>query len=217
VSFGLGAHNNLRASDVETLGLEGLRLSFQYGNEQVHVRLPLLGRHSVYGALAAAAVGLKLGLGWDEIVKGLRDPSSELRMAVLPGLSGSTLLDDTYNASPASTIAALNLLAEMSGRKVAVLGDMLELGSYEAEGHRLVGRRAAEVAEQVVVVGLLGRLIGEESLSAGLSASQVHFAKNNEEAVSALRELLQDGDFVLVKGSRGMAMERIVQPLVRCG
>jgi UDP-N-acetylmuramoyl-tripeptide--D-alanyl-D-alanine ligase len=124
-------------------------------------------------------------------------------------------LDDTYNASPTSTVAALNLLSEMDGRKVAVLGDMLELGSYEVQGHRLVGRRAAEVASLLVTVGDLGKLIAEEALSVGMPAAAVRIARDNDEAVSALQDTLAQGDFVLIKGSRGMAMEDIVARLAR--
>jgi UDP-N-acetylmuramoyl-tripeptide--D-alanyl-D-alanine ligase len=134
---------------------------------------------------------------------------------VVAGVHGTTILDDTYNASPASTLAALNLLSEMEGRKVAVLGDMLELGGYEVEGHKLVGRRAAGAVSVLVAVGTLGQLIGREALDAGMPPSMVHIVEDNDGAVGALEGLLREGDFVLVKGSRGMAMENIVARLAR--
>jgi UDP-N-acetylmuramoyl-tripeptide--D-alanyl-D-alanine ligase len=165
--------------------------------------------------LAAAAVGLRVGLQWDEILSGLEDKSARVRLLVVPAIRGTTILDDTYNASPDSTRAALNLLSELDGRKVAVLGDMLELGSYEAEGHRLVGRRAAEVLSVLVTVGKLGRLIAEEALAAGMLPSSVHSVRGNREAVEVLDSVLAEGDFVLVKGSRGLAMESIVAELAR--
>jgi UDP-N-acetylmuramoyl-tripeptide--D-alanyl-D-alanine ligase len=213
VLYGLQANNDLWADEIRTLGLEGLRLRLHYKDQSVHVRLPLLGRHSVYGALAAVAVGLHVGLEWEDIFAGLRDPSAQVRLLVTRGAQGATLLDDSYNASPASTVAALNLLVEMDGRKVAVLGDMLELGAYETEGHRLVGRRAAEVAELLVSVGRRGRIIAEEALQVGMLAEAVHSVASNDEAVELLQRLLREGDFVLVKGSRGMAMEGIVARL----
>lgn len=213
--YGLGPHNDLWADEVETHGLEGLRLRFHFGGQTVSARLPILGRHSVHGALAAAAVGLSLGLSWEEIIAGLRDKKAQVRLLVVPGIHGSTILDDTYNASPASTLAALNLLAEMDGRKVAVLGGMLELGSYEKEGHSLVGRRAAEVAAVLVTVGRLGRLIAEEAIASGMPPSAVHAVADNNEAVEVLQQILSEGDFVLIKGSRGFAMENIVAKLVR--
>lgn len=215
ILYGLQEDNDLWADGIRTLGLQGLRLCFHFLGESVPVRLPLIGRHSVYGALAAAAVGLQLGLGWDEVVTGLRDPSAQVRLMVVPGMQGATLLDDSYNASPASDVAALNLLAEMDGRRVAVLGDMLELGSYQVEGHRLVGRRVAEVAQLLVTVGSLGRIIAEEALQVGMAPVSVHITATNDEAVQLLQQLLLEGDFVLVKGSRGMAMESIVARLER--
>jgi UDP-N-acetylmuramoyl-tripeptide--D-alanyl-D-alanine ligase len=160
-------------------------------------------------------VGLSTGLAWDEVISGLRDPTIQVRLGVIRGVHGTTLLDDTYNASPASTVAALNLLAEMDGRKIAVLGDMLELGKYEAAGHRLVGRRAAELVAVLVAVGELGGLIGQEALAAGMPESAVHLVSENDQAVSVLEGVLEQGDFVLVKGSRGMAMENIVSQLAR--
>jgi len=213
--YGLEPNNDLWADGVQTHGLEGLWMRFHFRGQSVHARLPVLGRHSAYGALAAAAVGLSAGLAWDEIISGLQDKSAQVRLLVVPGVQGTIILDDTYNASPDSTGAALNLLAEMDGRKVAVLGDMLELGSYEVEGHRLVGRRAAEVVSVLVTVGKLGRLIAEEAVAAGMPASVVHAVADNDEAVSVLEGILTEGDFVLVKGSRGMAMEGIVARLAR--
>ena len=215
VYYGLDPKNDLWADEIHSYGLEGLRLRFHHGDHSVHASLPLLGRHSVCGALAAAAVGLTLGLEWDEVISGLRDPSVQLRLMVVSGVHGTTILDDTYNASPASTVAALNLLTEMEGRKVAVLGDMLELGGYEVEGHKLVGRRAAGAVSVLVAVGTLGQLIGREALDAGMPASMVHIVEGNAGAVAALEGLLREGDFVLVKGSRGMAMENIVARLAR--
>jgi UDP-N-acetylmuramoyl-tripeptide--D-alanyl-D-alanine ligase len=213
--YGLEPHNDLWADEIETYGLEGLKLRVHFQGQSVYMRLPILGRHSAYGVLAASAVGLTAGLKWDEIISGLRDERTRVRLMVVPGLGRSTLLDDTYNASPDSTTAALNLLHELDGPRVAVLGDMLELGSYEVEGHRLVGRRAAEVVDLLVVVGRLGRLIADEALAAGMPESRVHAVGDNEEAVKVLLQSLPEGAVVLVKGSRGMAMEEIVAALAR--
>jgi UDP-N-acetylmuramoyl-tripeptide--D-alanyl-D-alanine ligase len=179
----------------------------------------MLGRHSVHTALRAAAVGLVEGLSWDEILHGLRT-GEQLRLLAIPGINGSTLLDDTYNSSPDSAIAALNLLDELGGRgvrgrKVAVLGDMLELGAYEVEGHRRVARRAMDVVSMLITVGELGKLIGQEAVTLGMPAECVIHADSNQKAVTFLSGLVQEGDIVLVKGSRGMAMEQIVEALSR--
>jgi UDP-N-acetylmuramoyl-tripeptide--D-alanyl-D-alanine ligase len=183
------------------------------GEHALHVRVPLLGQHSVHTALAAAAVGLTDDLSWEEILRGLQDVSAQLRLLAVPGKGGITILDDTYNASPPSTLSALNLLDEMTGRKIAVLGDMLELGEYEAEGHELVGIRTAEVADILIAVGTLGKLIGDAAREQG--HGQVLYAANNAEAVNLVKELAELGDVVLIKGSRGAQMENIVRALAQ--
>ena len=123
------------------------------------------------------------------------------------------MLDDTYNSSPESALAALNLLDEMSGRKVAVLGDMLELGPYEKQGHEMVGDRAAEVCDELVAVGELAKMIADSASQAGMLASAVLWMPTVPEAIEVLRKELREGDVVLIKGSRGMHMERIVTAL----
>lgn len=210
--YGLDESCNLWANHIESQGLEGIRFRFHYRGETIHVKVPMLGRHSVHTALAAAAVGLVEGESWEEIIDGLRG-AAQLRLLVVPGLHGSTILDDTYNASPASSIAALNLLEELDGRKIAVLGDMLELGTYEEEGHRKVGRRAMDVAAVLITVGKRGRLIAEEALACGMEPEKVFIKENNEEAIACLREIITPNDIILVKGSRGMKMEEIVTAL----
>jgi UDP-N-acetylmuramoyl-tripeptide--D-alanyl-D-alanine ligase len=182
--------------------------------EVVHVHIPLLGRHSVHTALRAAAAGLVEGLSWDEILHGLRT-GEQLRLLSVPGINGSTLLDDTYNSSPDSAIAALNLLHELGGRRVAVLGDMLELGVYAVEGHRRVARRTVDVVSVLITVGELGRLIGQEAVEFGMPSECVFHAEDNRAAIAYLQDLVQKGDTVLIKGSRGMAMEQIVEALAR--
>ena len=210
--YGLDQTCNLWANHIESQGLEGIRFRFHHGPETIHAKVPMLGRHSVHTALAAAAVGLVEGQSWEEIIDGLRG-AAQLRLVVVPGLRGSTILDDTYNASPASTIAALNLVEELDGRKIAVLGDMLELGAYEEEGHRKVGRRAMDVVAILITVGERGRLIAEEALAWGMEKEKVFIEADNGRAITCLREIIAPGDIILVKGSRGMKMEEIVTTL----
>jgi UDP-N-acetylmuramoyl-tripeptide--D-alanyl-D-alanine ligase len=213
--YGLSPEADLWADRIEGLGLEGIRFQLHYGDETLHVKIPLLGRHSVHTALRAAAVGLVEELTWQEIIEGLRGPSAQLRLVAVPGPEGAIILDDTYNASPASTIAALNLLDELDGRKIAVLGDMLELGDYEQEGHEKVGMRALEVADVLITVGPRGRIIGEAALRWGMSADRVHIVEESAEAVALLERMVTGGDVILVKGSRAMQMEEIVSALGR--
>ncbi|HLE15011.1 MAG TPA: UDP-N-acetylmuramoyl-tripeptide--D-alanyl-D-alanine ligase [Anaerolineales bacterium] len=213
VYYGLSSDADLWADEVEGLGLEGIRFRIHYQDEEVHLRVPLIGRHSVHTALRAAAVGLTDGLTWQEIVEGLRSNQPQLRLVAVRATSGALLLDDTYNASPESTLAALNLLDELEGRKVAVLGDMLELGPYEWKGHEMVGVRAAEVVDQLVTLGERGRMIAAAAARAGLSNQAITELPDNQEAITFLQDHLGPQDVVLVKGSRGMQMDAIVAAL----
>ncbi len=218
--YGLTPEADLWADNIESEGMDGIHFRFHYRPAQVrkaetlHVRVPLLGRHSVHTALRAAALGLVEGLSWEEIVAGLQSIPSQLRLVVAPGINGATVIDDTYNASPASTIAALNLLHDLepkqAGRRVAVLGDMRELGDYTDEGHKLVGRRAVEVVDLLVTVGDLGKQIGEEALKVGFPTSKVQIFAQDRQAIAFLQEALRTEDLVLVKGSRAVGMDAVV-------
>ncbi|HRN51498.1 MAG TPA: UDP-N-acetylmuramoyl-tripeptide--D-alanyl-D-alanine ligase [Anaerolineales bacterium] len=208
--YGLDPAADLWADEVEGLGLDGVRFRLHYQGETLHVRIPLIGRHSVHTALRAAAVGLIEGMDWGAILSGLRIGNAQLRLMAVPGRNGSLLLDDTYNASPESTSAALNLLSELEGRKVAVLGDMLELGQYEEQGHRVVGNLAARVADVLITVGARAHIIAETAQGAGLAAAAIHEFADTDGALAFLSEALQPSDVVLVKGSRAVHMDKIV-------
>ncbi|MEX1020515.1 MAG: UDP-N-acetylmuramoyl-tripeptide--D-alanyl-D-alanine ligase [Litorilinea sp.] len=217
--YGLTPDSDLWADEIESAGMEGIRFRFhrridRAGVETVHVRVPLLGRHSVHTALRAAAVGLVEGLSWAEIIAGMQSIPGQLRLVVAPGINGATIIDDTYNASPASTIAALNLLRDLepegNGRRLAVLGDMLELGNYTDEGHQIVGRRAAALVDTLVTIGELGARMGEEALSTGFAPDQLFQAPDAETAIAWLQREVRRDDLVLVKGSRAVGMDRVV-------
>lgn len=211
--YGLDPQADLWADNVEGQGLEGIRFRLHYGNEVIYLRVPMIGQHSVHTVLRAAAVGLVEGLTWQDITAGLRQGRTQLRLVAVHTQTGALLLDDTYNASPESTLAALNLLSELDGRKVAVLGDMLELGPYEVRGHEMVGLRAAEIVRELVVVGERARVIGDAAHLAGMPASSIHWFETTAEASDYLQQHLSREDVVLVKGSRGMHMDRIVAAL----
>jgi UDP-N-acetylmuramoyl-tripeptide--D-alanyl-D-alanine ligase len=211
--YGLSPESHLWASEVEGLGLDGVRCVLHYEGDTIHLRVPLLGRHSVHTILRAAAVGLIEGLTWQEIVGGLQGTKSQLRLVAVQGPKDSLLLDDTYNSAPASVLAALNLLEELDGRRVAVLGDMLELGEYEEKGHRLVGARVAGIADLLITIGERARWIADEAQTVGMPDEQVIELKDSQDAVTYLEERVEEGDVILVKGSRGMRMDRIVSAL----
>lgn len=211
--YGLDPAADLWADAIESRGLQGISFRVHYQGDAFHLTLPLLGRHSVHTALAAASAGLLLGMEWEAIIAGLRNEGTQLRLLAVPGINQTTLIDDTYNASPVSMMAALNLLAELEGRRIAILGDMLELGSIEEEAHRRVGARAAEVVQFLITVGWRARWIADEALQAGMSPDQVQSVDNNDEAANLIMSRLAPGDIVLIKGSRGMLMESIVARL----
>ncbi len=213
--YGLSPKADLWASNIQGMGLDGIHFRLHYRGETIHLRVPLLGRHSVHTALRAAAVGLVEGESWQEIVDGLQGGAPQLRLVAVDGINGSTLLDDTYNASPQSTLAALNLLDELDGRKIAVLGDMLELGSYEEEGHRKVGLRVIDSVDLLITIGDLGRIIGEEAQRWGFPESAVFMLEDNSQAIKLLEDIVGGGDVILVKGSRALQMEEVVMALAR--
>lgn len=211
--YGLSPEAHLWADGVEGLGLEGIRFRLHYRNETLYVRVPMIGRHSVHTALRAAAVGLVEGLTWQEIFDGLRQGNSQLRLVAVRSVTGALILDDTYNASPESMLAALNLLSELDGRKLAVLGDMLELGPYEQQGHEMVGRRAAQVTAMLLTLGERGHLIAKAARLAGMQAERVLEFDEPEPVIDWLRNNLASTDAVLVKGSHGLHMDRITSAL----
>jgi UDP-N-acetylmuramoyl-tripeptide--D-alanyl-D-alanine ligase len=211
--YGLSSEADLWASEIEGLGLNGVRFVLHYQGDSLHIKVPLLGRHSVHTALRAAAVGIAEDLSWQEIVGGLQTSHTQLRLVAVQGPGGALIMDDTYNAAPTSVIAGLNLLAELEGRKIAVLGDMLELGEYEERGHRMVGARVASIADELVAVGERAKWIAEEAILSGLAAPNVIQVADQNLAVEYLFGRIGEGDVVLIKGSRGMQMDKIVSAL----
>jgi len=211
--YGLSSESDLWADNVEGQGLEGIRFRLHYKRETLHVRVPLIGRHSVHTALRAAAVGLVEGLTWQEIFDGLNQGHTQLRLVAVRSKTGALILDDTYNASPESMLAALNLLDELDGRKIAVLGDMLELGQYERQGHEMVGLRAAQVADTLLTLGTRAHVIAKAARRSGMRKSSVLEFDELEPIVNWLNENLAKNDSVLIKGSHGLRMDRIVNVL----
>lgn len=213
VYYGLDPQADLWADEIESVGLEGIRFRLHYKNDTLHVRVPLIGRHSVHTVLRAAAVGLVENMPWAEIIAGLQTSQTQLRMAAVHTENGAMLLDDTYNASPESTLAALNLLSELSGRKIAVLGDMLELGQYEIHGHELVGIRAAQTADLLVTIGERGAIIARAASESGFPSNKILKFFQVQDVIDYLKEILKEGDVALVKGSHGMRLDRVIAAL----
>ncbi|HEY5639600.1 MAG TPA: UDP-N-acetylmuramoyl-tripeptide--D-alanyl-D-alanine ligase [Dehalococcoidia bacterium] len=208
--FGLGEQCEVRGSEIETHGLDGISFTITHEGSRVRANCPLPGRHHIYPALAATAVALGEGMSLEAIASALAEARADLRLTVRQGVNGSTIIDDSYNASPDSMVAALDLLAELPGRRIAVLGHMRELGAAEEEGHRRVGRHTKGRCDALYVVGEDARLLAEEARAAGQDATLLHSA---EEAAEALRMELRAGDHVLIKASRAVGLENLVGAL----
>jgi UDP-N-acetylmuramoyl-tripeptide--D-alanyl-D-alanine ligase len=220
ITYGLQPTNDIWAGDVQTNGLRGSSFVLHLAGEALHVRVPMVGGHAPELALAGIAVGHAMGMHISDMLPGFDDPAIQVRLIVVDGPNGSTMIDDTYNASAPSVLSALGLLDDLAlGRRIAVLGDMRELGAESEEQHRLVGRRAAEVVDELVTYGPLAMLIGEEAeRSAQETDARVRDVRSfgldeRDELVLYLRQRPEPGDVLLLKGSRGLEMERIVSAL----
>jgi len=215
ITYGTDPRADVCAIEIETTE-KGIRFHIRYQSKEYEVSTSLLGRHNVSTLLAAAAVGIAYGLSWDDILGALSDLEPlKGRLNPLHGLRGSLLLDDTYSASPASTLAALDVLEELEGgSKIAILGDMLQLGTYEEEGHRQVGRRAAQVVDLLVTKGDRARLIANEAQREGLEQDRIFVTYSTDDAVRSIVNKIGSGDVVLVKGSLETRMEDVAEKLL---
>lgn len=218
VTYGLDPDADVTAEAVTARGAHGMTFDL-VARAPRPARLPVkivaLGRHSVQNALAAAAVGLVAGVPEERIAAGLATPwgRASAHRGALVDAPGLTILDDTYNASPPAMVAALEVLSTLPGRPVAVLGEMRELGVSHEEGHRAVGAAAARVVAELVVVGMAAAGIAAGAVAAGLDPLRVHAVADRDEAIAMLWTLLRPGDAVLVKASRGAALEAVVDAL----
>lgn len=217
LTFGFSQESEVRGTDIRVSAEEGTRFHLQMGEGDVEVRLRALGRHNVMNALAAAAAASIVGSPLDEIVRGLEHaelPRMRLEIEEIPGHAGCFLLNDAYNANPASVLQAIETAALLKspGRVFGILGDMKELGASEETAHREIGRAvAAGGVDFFAGVGGLMALAADEARRAGMSADQAVSFDSPEAAAEWARAQLRPGDWVLVKGSRSMQMERAVE------
>jgi len=216
-TYGTEQINLIRATEVTSRGFDGIVFDLHLpGAFPQSVVSPMLGAHNVYAALAAATVGYILNVTPDEIARGLAEQQERLRLTSAPGPNGANLIDDTYNSSPQSAVAALDLLASLDAtRRVAVLADMFELGDYRDEAHRIVGTHAARTVDRLYTLGPFSVATAAAARAAGMPADAiVSIATDDKETLAAhLRADLAPGDAVLVKGSRGMHMDALIATL----
>lgn len=215
VLFGESPDAALRATDVDVRGLDGLAFTVAFEGATARASLPLPGRHLLTASLAAIGSAVALGVPLDEaaVALGTLEPPAH-RMSVRRGRT-VTVIDDSYNASPAAVHAALALLRDVAGRRIAVLGDMRELGALSADAHEDVGRDAAASADLLIGVGELAATSVLAARRAG--HAQAHTVADAAEALVLLRRHLRDGDTVLVKGSRALALDELADALVGQG
>jgi len=223
ITFGLSKHADVRAEAVavslgeggEPVGMEGVVVC---GETAVpFIVKGTVGAHALQPFLAAAAVGKALGRGLEEVVLALgsyKPPPG--RMRLVPGLKKTLTIDDTYNSSPAAVEAALETLLHLStkARRIAVLGDMLELGRHSVEEHRKAGELAAKTCDILFTVGFRARDMAEGALDAGMSDSSIFQHEDARRAGKELEAMLTPGDIVLIKGSQSVRMEKTVEEVM---
>ncbi|MBX3071200.1 MAG: UDP-N-acetylmuramoyl-tripeptide--D-alanyl-D-alanine ligase [Thermomicrobiales bacterium] len=205
-------------SDVRTFGLDGIAFQLEGEAGSRRLALPMAGVHSAELALAAICAGLATGVSVDQVIDGLSRPGVQVRLVPMPGPNGSRLIDDTYNASAPSVLSALRLLQEIpASRRIAVLGDMRELGDETAAQHEAVGSAVAGVADLLFTFGDMARQIAASARDRAVDANGpdvTSFGVDQRDALtSALLAELRPGDVALLKGSRGLEMETIVASL----
>ncbi len=220
ISYGFNESSNIRVSDFNVMSENEMPsgVTFKIGDKDSFVPVRIdgtLGKSVAWSCAAAAAVGTAMGMNLVQVSNSLtRFSPPKGRLRILKGIKNSWIIDDTYNASPKSSELALETLKNVSGkRKIAVLGDMLELGDYTEQAHKEIGNLAGSIANVLVCVGDKSKFIGE-SASSQISPENVFYFDTANDARFKVQELVEEGDIVLVKGSQGMRMERIVEEIM---
>lgn len=224
VTYGFGDGADIRASNecvlYENGQPAGMVFRVDYNNSSTPITLHgALGRHHIYPVLAALALGISQGLNIVAMAEALSTHSAPPgRMRILRGIKRTTIIDDTYNSSPTAARAALDALINTTtkGRRIAVLGDMMELGNYSVPQHRAIGKYASECVDVLFAVGIRSRYTAEEAEKANkrLKKKDIYVFDTAEEAGHALQNLIQEGDLILIKGSQSMRMERVVEEIM---
>ena len=217
VTYGLGENNDYRAENLESLGFKGISCDIVGPDMRIFALIPAFGSHIAYGALAAAAVGRTLGISPENILRGLADYHPVGGRANVSYTDLVTIIDDTYNANPNSMAAAVRSLSSLraigqaQGKRIAILGDMKELGADSAALHRSIGRLAAEVGIDLVVA--IGDDAGNIADGCAEKGGNAVYLRRKEELYPYLKRLIQKGDVVLVKASHSMEFSEIVEKL----
>jgi len=222
-TYGLSREAKLRGTHTQVIYDEnsaptGVTFKVEFGQNVIPVVLNgTVGVHHTYNALAALAVGAHLGINMISMTEALEHyESPKGRMRIIEGLRGSTIIDDSYNSSPVAAEAALKTIADISttGKHIAVLGDMLELGKYATQEHRRIGKIAGETCDMLIAVGPRAQYFAEGALLGGLSEKMIIQFDDSRDAGKYLESIISKGDVILIKGSQSMRMERAVQEIM---
>ena len=217
ITLGIEHPADVMAKEVRLNGAEGTSFTLILEGEVVEIHLPLLGRHFIPNVLSAMAVACLFGVEVKEAKKALENfQPFPMRMEVVPLKGGKTVINDAYNANPYSMEFALETLVEVKGkgRTIAVLGDMLELGNFTKEAHQRIGQKVSQLSiDFLLAMGEEAPVVVESAIRYGFPMERARVVESHSEALSILRQIIQNGDWILVKGSRRMAMEKIVEGL----
>jgi UDP-N-acetylmuramoyl-tripeptide--D-alanyl-D-alanine ligase len=218
ITFGIDHPAEVRAKEIRLKGAEGTSFTLIMEGVTLEITLPLLGRHFVPNALSAIASASLFGVELEKVKEALEHlQPSPMRMEVLRLKEGVTLINDAYNANPRSMELALKTLSEMkgTGRAIAVLGDMLELGDFSVEAHQHIGQRVKEFSiDFLLALGEEAPVLIESAIRHGLDSEKARIAESHTEVISILRKMIREGDWILIKGSRRMGMEKIAEGLM---
>lgn len=211
-TFGFDKDNDIYCESYE-MNEDNITFTCVINNKKEEIFIPTVGEHNIYNAMAAILVGMSLGLSLDEIKEGLKNfKATKMRLDIFK-TDKLTIINDAYNASPDSMKAALKILGRYKNRRVAILGDMFEMGEHAEYGHRLVGECIIDNADLLITIGKDSKFIGKEAINLGFNEENIHHFDIKENSFNKIDNLLKDGDIVLVKASRGMKLEKIVEYL----
>ncbi len=215
IYIGVHGRYNYIADQIRDLGEYGSEFDLWIDSNKYSFKLTVPGKHNIYNALMAIAIGIEMGVAVPLMQEALEEfGGSKMRLNILTTKENIKIINDSYNASPDSMLAAISVLEKMvTDRKIACLGDMLEMGEYTEKGHYQVGVEITkgQNIDIIVTVGRSARHIARGAMEHGFQCDQIFLCENNDEAIKVLKAILKREDAILIKGSRGMKMEEIVE------
>ncbi len=225
ITYGINENADIKALNINSHNTfdddytSGIEFDLRYKNEEIHVKMQyLLGKHQIYSILSAFAVGIIFGLTLEDIKNSLEDTKSQNgRMSLIKGIKNTWIIDDTYNSSPIASVSALETLSSSSvlGKKIAILGDMLELGASSESEHKKIGYRVQDLdLDLLITVGERSRDIARGAKEAGMDENTVFMFSNSEAAGKFIQNRIKQNDLVLIKGSQGIRCEKIVKEIM---